>query len=205
MLYSNNTMDVDAVGKKFYVKYMVCLRDQQALKAVLNEQEFKCGISVHGAIECFEDVTKVQINELRSDLKKSGFILLDENESKLIDRIINIVVEVVHHSDSLPKLNFEDLINEHIVLGNESILKIFSDVKGMSVLQFIVTQKIERAKELILYENKSLEEIADMLNYKNKHYLIAQFKKITGLTPTYFERLKKDRLEIIKKCTNTIQ
>jgi len=197
----NKNSDPDAVRKKFYVKYMVCLRDKLLLKSILDDQGIKYNISAHGAIECYEDITEVQINEIRKSLAKSGLILLDENESKLIDRIINSVVEVVHNSNSLPKLSFSDLINEHLVSGNESILKIFSDVKGMSVLQFIVTQKIERAKELLLYEDLSLEEIADILHYKNKNLLIAQFKKFTGLTPAYFKRLRKERKEIADENT----
>ena len=197
----NNNSDLDAVRKKFYVKYMVCLRDKLLLKSILDDQGIKYNISTHGAIECYDDITEVQINEIRKGLAKSGLILLDENESKLIDRIINTVVEVVHYSNSLPKLSFSDLIHEHLVSGNESILKIFSDVKGMSVLQFIVTQKIERAKELLLYEDLSLEEIADILHYKNKNLLIAQFKKFTGLTPSYFKRLRRERKETANKKT----
>lgn len=193
---SNNKTNLDAVRKKFYVKYMVCLRDQLILKSILNEQGVKCNISPNGAIECFDDITEVQINELKKRMRKSGLILLNEKESMLIDRIINTIVEIVHYSDSLPKLDFMDIISEHIVSDNESVLKIFSDVKGMSVLQFIVTQKIERAKELMLYEDMPYDDIAELLNYKNRDYLIAQFKKTTGLTPAYFKRLREERTKI---------
>ncbi|REL32885.1 AraC family transcriptional regulator [Rhodohalobacter sp. SW132] len=195
-LNSNNTKDSESNRPKLYVKYMVCLRDKLALKSVLTEQDLTCSISVHGAIECLEEISEERFQNLKTSLAKSGLILLDEKDSMLIDRIIQTIVEVIHYSDTLPKLNFRDLISKQTVSGNESILKIFSDVKGMSVLQFIILQKIERAKELMLYEDKTLEEIAEILNYKNKDYLVAQFKKTTGLTPHYFERLKKERLEI---------
>jgi AraC-like DNA-binding protein len=201
---SNNNKGTEAVRKKLYVKYMVCMRDKLVLRSELNKRGLGYEISVHGAIEFLEEITKVQYLELKKSLSKSGLILLDEKESMLIDRIIHTIVEVIHYSDTLPKLNFSELISEYAVLGEESILKIFSDVKGMSVLQFIVIQKIERVKELMLYEDMPLEEIAEILNYKNKDYLIAQFKKVTGLTPFYFKRLKKVRMEIAEQHVNAL-
>lgn len=194
---------MNTVRKKLYVKYMVCLRDKLAMQSVLNDLNLNYRITVHGAIEFLSEVTNEQHHELMKRLSNSGLILLDEKESTLIDRIINTVVEVIHYSDTLPKLNFSDLIHKHAITGEESILKIFSDVKGMSVLQFIVTQKIERTKELLLYDDMTLPEIAELLNYKNQHLLSAQFKKVTGLTPSYFLKLKKARLKLIKSRSNT--
>lgn len=202
---SINKKDLDAVKKKFYVKHMVCLRDQLVLKSVLDKQGVKCNISAHGAIECLEDITKDRIYELKMGLKNAGLILLDEVESMLIDRIINTIVEMVHYTDSLPKLDFIDVSSEHVVSDTGSVLKIFSDVKGMSILQFFVIQKIERAKELVLYEDMTPDEIAEVLNYKNKDEFIAQFKKITGLTPAYFKRMKEERTKIAGKYLNRSQ
>lgn len=190
-----NGKELNFVGKKLYVKYMVCLRDKMILRSELDRLGFLYQISAYGAIEFLEEITEDQYLELKSGLSKSGLILLDEKESMLIDRIINIIVEIIHYTDSLPKLKFSDLISEYAALGSsDSILKVFSDVRGMSVLQFIVIQKIERAKELLLYDDISLTEIAEILNYKNKDFLVAQFKKVTGLTPSYFKALKKDRM-----------
>lgn len=182
---------------------MVCLRDKLTVQSVMNKQGLNYRITVHGAIELLEEITKVQYHELKMGLSKSGLILLDEKESMLIDRIINTIVEVVHYTDKLPKMSFRDIISKYVISGDESILQIFSDVKGMSVLQFIVIQKIERAKELMLYEDMPLPEIAELLNYKNQDYLIAQFKKTTGLTPFYFKRLKKERMKIAEKNINS--
>jgi len=205
LLIKDKGEDLKSIRKKLYVKYMVCLRDKILVQSVLNEQGLNYRISAHGAIEFLSDFTIEQYRKLFKELSKSGLILLDEKQSMLIDRIINTIVEVIHYSDTLPKLNFTDLINDQVILGEESILKIFSDVKGMSVLQFIVIQKIERAKELLLYDEMSLAEIAELLNYKDQNYLSAQFKQVTGLTPSYFKRLKKARLKIVKKRANTGQ
>jgi len=193
---NNKNRNKEEADTKLHVKYMVCLRDKQALRAILNEQGLNYGISVHEAIEFPDGITKGQYNELKMALSKSGLILLDEKESMLIGRIIHTIIEVIHYSDTLPKVSFRDLISKHAISGGESILKIFSDVKGMSVLQFIVIQKIERAKELLLYGNMPLSKIAELLNYKNQDLLSAQFKKVTGLTPSDFKRIKRERMGI---------
>ncbi|MAO64117.1 MAG: AraC family transcriptional regulator [Balneola sp.] len=184
---------MEFVSNKLYVKYMVSLRCKMIVKSEIEDLGLNYKITPHGALEFHEQITVEQYDLLKNKLLKSGMVLLNESESMLIDKIINTIIEVVHYSENLPKLNFTDLINKHAISGDESLLKIFSDVKGVSVLQFIINQKIERAKELLLYDEISLSEIADSLNYKNKNYLLAQFKKVTGLTPSYFKRLKKER------------
>lgn len=200
-LTGNNNLKV--ASKKLYVKYMVSLRCKIIVKSEMENLGLTYKISAHGAIEFVEGIPEGQYGLLKKNLKKSGMVLLSESESMLIDKIINTIVEVIHYTDKLPKLNFRDLINEHSVSGEESILKIFSDVKGMSVLQFIIIQKIERAKELLLYDDMPLTKIAEILNYKNKHYLFAQFKKITGLTPSDYKRIKKERMEIAERHSNS--
>lgn len=195
----NKDNNPDLTNKKFYVKYMVSLRCKIIVKSEMESLGLAYKFTPHDALQFHEEISEDQVNLLKKNLLKSGMVLLNENESMLIDKIINTIIEVVHYSDSLPKLNFTELINKHAVAGDESLLQIFSDVKGMSVLQFIINQKIERAKELLLYDDMPLSEIADTLNYKNKDYLLAQFKKITGLTPSYFKRLKKERMQIAVK------
>lgn len=170
------------------------------LKEKLGKANLEYSISPHGAVEFREEPTQSQLEELNKSLLKSGLEMLDKNESMLIDRIINTVIEVVHYSDELPNLSFEDIIGKRMGSENESILKIFSDVKGISIMQFIVHQKIERVKELLLYDDLSLAEIAKKLQYKNKRYLIAQFKKHTGLSPAYFKNLRNERMRILQNA-----
>ena len=188
------------VSTKRYVKYMVSLRCKTILKEELGKTDLTYYISPHGAIEFHDEDTQAQLDKLNRNLLKSVLEQLDENDSMLIDRIINTVIEVIHYSDQLPNLSFKEIIGKSLGSGNESILEIFSDVKGVSIMQFIIIQKIERVKELLLYEDLSLAGIAEKLRYKNKHYLIAQFKKFTGLPPTYFMDIKKDRRSILNKA-----
>lgn len=187
---------MEVVSKKLYVKYMMSLRCKLIVKEELKNLNIKYSISVHGAIIFLEAITEYRLNELNQNLQESGLVLLDEHNSMLIDKIINTIIEVIHYSDELPKVNFADVISDKFGTDNESILKIFSDVKGMSVMQFIILQKVERIKVLLLYEDLTLEEIAKKLHYKNEDLLVAQFKKYTGLTPAYFKELKKDRKNI---------
>lgn len=201
-LHMGNTLDF--TGKKYYVKFMVSLRCKLLVKSEMDNLGLTCKFSPYGALVFHEEISQDQLGLLRKNLlEKSCLVLLNESESMLVDKIINTIIEVVHYSDTLPKLNFTDLINKHTIAGGESLLKIFSDVTGMSVLQFIVKQKIERTKELLLYEDMPLSEIADSLNYKNKHYLVAQFKKVTGLSPYYFKRLKKERMKIAEQAAGS--
>ncbi len=185
---------------KRYVKYMVSLRCKMILKEELEKANLTYSISPHGAVEFLEEPAQAQLEELHKNLLKPGLELLDENDSMLIDRIINTIIEVVHYSDELPNLSFDDIIGKSLGSGSESILKIFSDVKGISIIQFIILQKVERVKELLLYDDLSLAEIAEKLRYKNEHYLIAQFRKFTGLPPSYFKKLKNERTRSLHKA-----
>lgn len=187
------------INTKRYVKYVVSLRCKMILKEELQKSGLKYRISPHGAIEFLEESTQTQLEELNNNLLKSGLELLDENDSSLIDRIINTVIEVIHYSDELPNLSFEDIIGKSLGSESESVLKIFSDVKGVSIIQFVILQKIERVKELLLYDDLSLAEISEKLRYKNESYLIAQFKKYTGLSPAYFKKLKDERTNILQE------
>lgn len=192
----NNGSDMIVSGKKLYVKYMVSLRCKIVVKGELKKMGIKHTISPQGAIEFFDEISQSQFDELKKNLQRLGLELLNENNSRLVDRIINLIIEEIHYSDELPKLSFADFISKNIDSGHEAVLKIFSDVKGISVIQFMIIQKIERIKELLLYEDLTLAEISEKLNYRNEQFMTSQFKKYTGLTPTYFRQLKKERMSI---------
>ncbi|WP_395068356.1 helix-turn-helix domain-containing protein [Gracilimonas sp.] len=177
---------------------MVSLRCKKLLRDALKKTDLNYSISPHGAVVFLEETTDAQLKELNENLLKSGLELLDKNDSMLIDRIINTVIDVIHDSDELPNVNFDDFIDSDLGTGRESILKIFSDVKGMSIMQFIVLEKIERVKEFLLYDDLSMAEIAEKLRYKNEDLLIAQFKKYTGLSPDYFKEMKKERMSVLQ-------
>ncbi len=184
-----------------FVRYRVSLRCKEIVKRELIKLKIRHSMLPFGGIEFHNDVSEIKLDEIRRNFQKYGLDLLDVQESLLVERIIKSIMEVIHHFDELPKLTYSEIIAKNIGEANESVLKIFSEVVGMSVIQFIVIQKIERVKELLLYEDMPLAKISNLLNYKSEQHLVAQFKKITGLTPDYFKKLKKERMIIASQSS----
>lgn len=146
-----------------------------------------------GTIEILEDITKSQRKELRKNLKVFGLILLDNKRNIIIEKIKVVIIEMIHYSDELPKVNYSDYISEKLGYDYTYLANTFSEVKGITIQQFIIINKIERVKELLLYDELNLTEISYKLNYSSVSHLSNQFKKVTGLTPSYFKKLKKQR------------
>jgi AraC-like DNA-binding protein len=148
-----------------------------------------------GMVEILEDITDVQRQQLKENLKKSGLELLDDKRSVLIEKIKSLIVEMIHYSDELPKVNYSDYISEKLGYDYTYLSNIFSEVKGITIQHFIILNKIEHVKELLLYDELNLSEISYKLHYSSVAHLSNQFKKITGLSPTYFKQLKNKRRE----------
>jgi AraC-like DNA-binding protein len=146
-----------------------------------------------GVVEIAGEITDDQRQTLRENLLKSGLELLDDNRSILIERIKNVITELVHYSDELPTQNYSDYISKKLNYDYTYLSNIFSEVKGITIQQFIILNKIERVKELLLYDELNLSEISYKLHYSSVAHLSNQFKKITGLTPSYFKKMRKAR------------
>jgi AraC-like DNA-binding protein len=147
-----------------------------------------------GMVETFKDLSEQQRSLLRENLLKSGLELLDDKKSILIERIKNLIVEMVHYSDQLPNLNYSEYISNKLQYDYTYLSNIFSEVKGTTIQQFIIIHKIERVKELLLYDELNLTEIAYKLQYSSVAHLSNQFKKVTGLSPSFFKKLKQKRI-----------
>jgi len=146
-----------------------------------------------GVVEVMEDITREQRELLKANLLKSGLELLDDKRSILIEKIKNVITELIHYSDELPRVNYSDYISEKLDYDYTYLSNIFSEVKGTTIQQFIIINKIERVKELLLYDELNLTEIAYKLHYSSVAHLSNQFKKITGLSPSFFKQLKQKR------------
>lgn len=129
---------------------------------------------------------------LQEKLHRSGLELMDDKKAMLIEKIKNIVVEMVHYSDELPKTNFSDYLSEKLHRDYHQLSEIFSKTKGMTIEHFIILHKIERVKELIIYDELNLTEIAFKLHYSSVAHLSNQFKKVTGLTPSFFKNMRSN-------------
>lgn len=178
---------------KLYVKYMVSLRCKLMVKEELNRIGLHSTAIDLGMVEILEDISDEQRAKLRENLLKSGLELLDDNKSILIERIKNVITEMIHYSDELPTQNHSVYISEKLNYDYTYLSNIFSEVKGITIQQFIILNKIERVKELLLYDELNLTEISYKLHYSSVAHLSNQFKKITGLTPSYFKKMKKAR------------
>jgi len=150
-----------------------------------------------GEVEIKEKMTPEQHNQLKIALFKSGLELMDDHKAILIERIKSIVVEMVHYADEPPKTNFSNYLSEKLNHDYTYLANLFSEVTGITIEHFIIHHKIERVKELIVYDELNLTEISYLLNYSSVAHLSHQFKKVTGLTPTFFKHLKhKKRITI---------
>jgi len=147
-----------------------------------------------GMVDVMENITQEQHDILKINLRKYGLELLDDKKSILIERIKNVIVDMIHYSDELPKVNYSDYISEKLGYDYTYLSNMFSEVKGITIQQYIIIHKIEKVKELLLYDELTLTEISYQLHYSSVAHLSNQFKKITGLSPSYFKKLKVKRI-----------
>jgi AraC-like DNA-binding protein len=146
-----------------------------------------------GEAELEEPILDKQRVELKAVLFKSGLELMDDKKAMLVEKIKNVIVEMVHYADELPVTNFSDYLSEKLSHNYTYLSNLFSEVKGITIEHYIIIHKIEKVKELIIYDELNLTEIAYKLNYSSVAHLSNQFKKITGLTPSFFKKLKDKR------------
>jgi AraC-like DNA-binding protein len=152
-----------------------------------------------GEVEIMERINEDQRNQLNLGLMKWGLELMDDRRSVLIERIKNVIIEMVHHSEEVIKINFSHYLSEKLNHDYTYMANLFSEVQGTTIEQFIIAHKIERIKELIIYGELNITEIAWKMNYSSVAHLSNQFKKMTGLTPTHFKNLKDKRRSPIEE------
>jgi AraC-like DNA-binding protein len=165
-------------------------------KMLVKEELKKLGLHFivdMGVADIMEDITSGQREEIRIALLLSGLELMDDKRAVLIERIKKVIIEMIHYTDELPKVNFSDFLSEKLNYDYTYLANLFSEVEGTTIEKFIIAHKIERVKELIIYDEMNLTEIAWNMHYSSVAHLSNQFKKITGLTPSHFKNLKNKR------------
>ena len=172
---------------------MVSLRCKMMVKEELKKLGLRYVFVDLGTIEILENITQEQRVLLKANLLKSGLELLDDKKSILIEKIKNIVTEMIHYSDELPNVNYSDYISKKLNLDYTYLSNLFSEVKGITLQQYIIINKIEKVKELLLYDELNLTEISYKLHYSSVAHLSNQFKKITGISPSFYKQLKRKR------------
>lgn len=172
---------------------MVSLRCKMVVKEELKKLGLRYLVVDLGMVEIMEDLTQKQREELRENLLRSGLELLDSKKSILIEKIKNVITEMIHYSDEFPQVNYSEYISKKLGYDYTYMANTFSEVKGITIQQFIIIHKIERVKELLLYDELNLTEISYKLHYSSVAHLSNQFKKITGLSPSFYRHLKQKR------------
>jgi len=182
---------------------MVSNRCKMAVKEELTKLGLHFIIVDLGEVEIMETISIEKLEELRIALRISGLELMDDKRAVLIEKIKNVITEMVHHTDELPKMNYSDFISEKLNYDYTYLSNIFSEVKGITIQQFIIIHKIERAKELLLYDELNLTEISYKLHYSSVAHLSNQFKKVTGLSPSHYKQLKDKKRSPIEDIGNS--
>lgn len=172
---------------------MVSRRCIMMVKSNLEEIGIKYSSVQLGVIETLEKISNEQQEQLRTMLLKSGLELMDDKKAILIEQIKTIIIELIHHSSEELKVNFSDYLSEKLNHNYTYLANLFSEAEGVTIEHFIIIHKIEKVKELILYDELNLTEISYKLHYSSAAHLSNQFKKVTGLTPTFYKNLKNKR------------
>ncbi|MCC5931321.1 MAG: helix-turn-helix transcriptional regulator [Cyclobacteriaceae bacterium] len=180
---------------RIFIKHMVSLRCKLKVKEELN----KLGIDYLsidlGVVELTENISPEQHDLLKKTLLCSGLELMEDKKAILVERVKNIITKMIHESDELPNINFSDYLSEQLDYDYTYLSNIFTEVKGITIQQYIINNKIERVKELLLYDEMNLTEISYLLHYSSVAHLSNQFRKVTGLTPSFYKQLKLQRKE----------
>jgi AraC-like DNA-binding protein len=190
---------------KIFIKYMVSNRCKMVVKEELKKLGLHFIIVELGEVEIMESISQEQQDQLKKALHLSGLELIYDKRVVLIEKIKIVIMEMIHYSDELPKVNYSDYISEKLNYDYTYLSNLFSEVHGITIQQYIIIHKIERAKELILYDELNLTQISYKLHYSSVAHLSNQFKKITGLTPSHFKNLKDRRRSPIEDIGNHLQ
>lgn len=178
---------------KLYIKYMVSLRCKMMVKEELKKLGLHFIFVNLGEVEIMEDLSEEKRVELKNALLQSGLELMDDKRAILIEKIKNLIIEMIHYSDEMIKVNLSDYLSEKLNHDYTYLANLFSEVQGTTIEHFMISHKVERIKELIIYDEMNISEIAWKMNYSSVAHLSNQFKKVTGLSPSHFKQLKEKR------------
>ncbi len=178
---------------KLYIKNMVCSRCKMAVEAELGKAHLHPVTVELGEVEIKEELTPEALHGLNNSLKNLGFEIIDDRKSRIIEKIKNVIIELIHHSDENISINLSEYISQKLHYDYSYLSNLFSEVEGVTIEKYFISQKIEKVKELLKYDELTLSEIAFRLGYSSVAYLSNQFKKQTGLTPSFYKSMKQNK------------
>jgi AraC-like DNA-binding protein len=175
---------------KLYIKNMVCIRCKLVVKSELDKMALHYSNVDLGEVEIMEEISPDERKRLDTALRMLGLELMEDKKSVLVERIKTIIIELVHYSEDQIKVNLSDYLSDKLNHNYSHLSTLFSEVKGKTIEQFYLEHKVEKIKELLIYDELNLTEIAYRMHYSSVAHLSNQFKKSTGLTPSQFKNLK---------------
>lgn len=178
---------------------MVCPRCISSVEQILKDNKLHAVYVRLGEVELTKDAGEKNLKQFAADLKSTGFELLDDSRKQLIEKIKNIIITQVHHTDEENRQNFSEILSKALHKDYSYLSGLFSEVESITIEKFIINQKIEKVKELIIYDELNLSEIAFKLGYSSVAHLSNQFKKVTGLTPSHFRKAGENKRKSIDK------
>lgn len=179
--------------RTIYIKNMVCNRCIMVVHDKFEELGL-APVSVElGKVMLREEITPEEKQRIKNVLEPLGFELMDDKRIRLIEQVKSAIIELIYNKNNDLKANLSDYISDKVYYDYNYISNLFSEVEHTTIEKYFIAQKIERVKELLVYDELSLSEIADLLNYSSTAHLSAQFKKVTGLTPSYFKKIKENK------------
>jgi AraC-like DNA-binding protein len=181
---------------------MVSARCKVAVKEELKKFGLHFVFVDLGEVEVMEDISAEQREKLKIALQGAGFELMNDKKSMTIEKIKNVIIEMVHHADEAVKVNFSHYLSEKLNRDYTYLANLFSEIQGTTIEQFIISHKVERIKELIIYGELNITEIAWKMNYSSVAHLSNQFKKMTGLSPSHFKLLNNKQRTPIEEVGN---
>ncbi|RKS02748.1 AraC-like DNA-binding protein [Flavobacterium sp. 102] len=184
---------------KLYIKYMVSNRCKMMVKDELKKLGLHFIIVDLGVVEIMETISPEKRELLKANLIDSGLELMDDKRAILIEKVKNVIIEMIHHSEEPIKVTFSEYLSEKLNQNYTYLANLFSEVQGTTIEQFMILHKVERIKELIIYDELNITEIAWKMNYSSVAHLSTQFKKVTGLSPSHFKLLKDKRRNPIEE------
>lgn len=183
-----------------FVKNMVCNRCVIVVRQILENMGIYPLAVKLGEVELQQKLNEEEFQTLKNNLIAVGFELLDDKRHKLVERVKTLLIAQIHNVEVINmKVNFSVFLQQHLTIDYNYLSTLFSQTEGLTIEQFIILQRIERAKELLMYNELTLSEIAYKLGYSSVQHLSTQFKKVTGLTPSYFKQIKEYKRKPLDK------
>jgi YesN/AraC family two-component response regulator len=193
IIMDKDELDSATTTSVIYIKHMVCQRCIFAVEKILTENNIAFRLVELGQVHLEKSLHADILLTVNSQLNLLGFEILQNKQAKLIERVKNLIVSIVHHSTEKLQVNLSDYISKELLQDYNYLSNLFSEVEGTTIEKYFIKQRIEKVKELLVYDEHSLAEIAELLNYSSVAYLSNQFKKITGFTPSSFKLLTVDK------------